>query len=486
MARENGMTPGNNYRAAGNGDVAPDHHQMAPGHGEMAAGDDGMAPRDLGMAPGGGRVAPGGSEGAPADTERGESARRTRRRWTRAATAALGMAMCLVTAPVGHASDGVPGTSDSSRPHPGPVLGSRDAAAYWTPERMAAAAPADDAAPADEAPPADGDTPDQSSPAAPPEEGTPSQPPTNPDGGDAPSQPPAAPPGAETPGQSPTTPAGGDTPSQPPVAPPGKDTPDQSPTEPSPTTPSPTTPPASGSPDRPSDAAAAQSPATARHFDGIPSVGVLFSVDKDARAHHCTASVVHSRHRNLILTAGHCNPGARAAFVPQYRSGAQTQPYGVWAINKSFAYPERGTTGDKADLDFAFATVAPAEDGRSLEEVTGGNILTATPGYTNDVTVIGYPKVRNDPEDRAVRCDTRSARLAGTRQLRMECGGFAAGTSGGPWLTDLDEETGTGRIIGLIGGLNGGGPKGPDHDRISYSPYFGGKILALYTRASQA
>ncbi|MGW7486803.1 trypsin-like serine peptidase [Streptomyces sp. NPDC054786] len=233
-------------------------------------------------------------------------------------------------------------------------------------------------------------------------------------------------------------------------------------------------------------APAARSAATARHFDGIRSVGVLFSVDGDARAHHCTASVVHSPHGNLILTAGHCNPGTRAAFVPQYRSGAAHQPYGVWAIDDTFAYPGRGTTGAGADLDFAFATVAPGEDGRPLEEVTGGNTLSPTPGYTNDVTVVGYPDVRHDPQDRAVRCATRTSRLSGSHELRMECGGFYGGTSGSPWLTDFDEESGTGRVIGLIGGLNGGGPKGPDNDRISYSPYFGAKVLDLYSRASQA
>ncbi len=126
---------------------------------------------------------------------------------------------------------------------------------------------------------------------------------------------------------------------------------------------------------RPATRSAARSDATARHFGGIPSVGVLFSVDGDTKAHHCTASVVHSPHGNLILTAGHCNPGTRAAFVPQYRSGATTQPYGVWAIDDTFAYPGRGTTGAAADLDFAFATVAPDEDGRTLEEITGGNTL---------------------------------------------------------------------------------------------------------------
>ncbi|MCB5906857.1 trypsin-like serine peptidase [Streptomyces pinistramenti] len=225
---------------------------------------------------------------------------------------------------------------------------------------------------------------------------------------------------------------------------------------------------------------------TARHFDGIPSVGVLFSVDKNSRAHHCTASVVRSPHRNLILTAGHCNPGTNAAFVPQYRSGAATQPYGVWAITGSFTYPGHDTAGDGSDLDFAFATVAPDRRGRRIEAVTGGNALTPTPGYTNDVSVIGYPSVRNDPKDRAVRCETRTVRLAGHRQLRMECGGFYGGTSGSPWMTDFDEDTRTGHIIGNIGGLNGGGPSGPHADRISYSPYYGTELLTLYTRATMA
>ncbi|PJJ01793.1 V8-like Glu-specific endopeptidase [Streptomyces sp. 2333.5] len=315
--------------------------------------------------------------------------RRRNRRWRRGATAALGLAVCLAAAPFGHAVDGARHEAPKAK-SPATDAGwtSRDAAAYWTAERMAAAAPA-----------------------GPNSQGS-----------------------AMTARSAPT---------------------------------------------------AGQRAATARHFDGIPSVGVLFSVDGDARAHHCTASVVHSPHGNLILTAGHCNPGSRAAFVPQYRSGATTQPYGVWAIDDTFAYPGRGTTGDGADLDFAFATVAADDDGRRIEDVTGGNTLTPTPGYGNDVTVIGYPNVRNDPADRAVRCATRTERLTGTRELRMSCGGFYGGTSGSPWLTDYDEQSHTGRVIGLIGGLNGGGPKGPDNDRTSYSPYFGTKILSLYARATQ-
>ncbi|TJZ55707.1 hypothetical protein FCH28_10330 [Streptomyces piniterrae] len=356
----------------------------------------------------------------------GKRRARSRRPWRRTTAAALGLTVCLGTASVSVASGSDPdakptaptssrssqspkGSAGRTKPtieanliNPGDDWTSSDAADYWTPQRMAAAAPPADAPPAD-APPADGTA--------------------EPDGVTARSAPAAKP-------------------------------------------------------------AKAQPARRARHFDGIPTVGVLFSVDGDAKAHHCTASVVNSPRRNLILTAGHCEPGANAAFVPQYRSGADTQPYGVWAISKTFAYPGRGTTGSASDLDFAFATVEPDELGREIEEVTGGNTLSATPGYTNKVTVTGYPSVRNDPKDRAVSCDTRTSRLAGTRQLRMECGGFYGGTSGSPWLAGFDKATGTGRVIGLIGGLNGGGPKGPDSDRISYSPYFGTSIFTLYARAT--
>ncbi|MFH8404799.1 trypsin-like serine peptidase [Streptomyces sp. NPDC018019] len=230
-------------------------------------------------------------------------------------------------------------------------------------------------------------------------------------------------------------------------------------------------------------AAGAPAAGSAQHFDGVPSVGVLFSVDKDAQAHHCTASVVRSPRRNLILTAGHCDPGSRAAFVPQYRSGAETQPYGVWAIDRGFTDPRRTGTGPGSDLDFAFATVKPDGQGRALESVTGGNILSRTPGYTTDVTVIGYPTARNDPADRAIRCAVRTSRLTGQRQLRMECGGFYGGTSGSPWLSRFDERTKTGYVVGNIGGLNGGGPSGPDSHRTSYSPYYGADVFRLYARA---
>ncbi|MFF4226236.1 trypsin-like serine peptidase [Streptomyces abikoensis] len=222
---------------------------------------------------------------------------------------------------------------------------------------------------------------------------------------------------------------------------------------------------------------------SARHFDGVPSVGVLFYAGEDMKDHHCTASVVHSPKGNLIVTAGHCGLGEGTSFVPDYQQGAGSQPYGVWTVDRVFTDPRRDDYGDGSDLDFAFATVRPDGRGRQIERVTGANRLIRTPGFTNLITVIGYPSADSDPADQAVRCAALTARLAGHNQLRMRCDGFSSGTSGSPWLVRFSEKTRTGDLVGVLGGLNGGGPDGEDADRVSYSPVNDDEVFRLYLDA---
>ncbi|MFG1809036.1 trypsin-like serine peptidase [Streptomyces sp. NPDC049040] len=238
----------------------------------------------------------------------------------------------------------------------------------------------------------------------------------------------------------------------------------------------------------PVDQAAAETPASeapdsAAYIAGVPAVGVLFSVGDDMAAHYCTASVVHSPGRDLVLTAAHCDPGTDVGFVPQYRAGvgADRQPYGIWAVAEVFTDPRWAPDDDAAsDHDVAFARVRRNRHGQRLEDVTGANRLAPTPGYRNRVTVIGYPRLGGDPTDRAVACTTTTGRLDRRDQLRLFCDGFSGGTSGSPWLLGYDSRTGTGTVIGLIGGLGGGGPT----DRVSYSPLFSDAVLALYRRAT--
>ncbi|UNO40458.1 trypsin-like serine protease [Streptomyces sp. MST-110588] len=236
--------------------------------------------------------------------------------------------------------------------------------------------------------------------------------------------------------------------------------------------------------------AAAKKGADGEYFDGTPTVGLLFLTGAGMEAHFCTASVVQSPGSNLILTAAHCTGGDNAIFIPRYQRGksADDQPHGAFAVDRWFrdSRYRANDRGPMSDLDFAFARVKPNTKGVEVQKATGGgNKLTRTPGYNNSVSVIGYPKHAYNPGDRALRCPkTATTRLTGYKQMRMECGGFYGGTSGSPWLLDFNASTGTGKVIGNIGGWNGGGPAGgPGYDRISFSPYYDDAIFKLYDDA---
>lgn len=216
------------------------------------------------------------------------------------------------------------------------------------------------------------------------------------------------------------------------------------------------------------------------HFRGVPSVGALF-FSSGRGDHYCTASVVQSPHADLVLTAAHCLYGgrhhyvSRVVFVPRYAAGRR--PYGVWPI-RSIMVDRRWARHLDPDLDFAFATIRPRH-GRWIGRMIRGNRLGTDAGFRNWVHVIGYPNLRTNRRDVAVGCASRTSR-AGRFQMRFRCGGFTGGTSGSPWLAHYDARTGTGEVIGVIGGLHKGGWTAI----VSYSSYFDHDIRRLYTQAT--
>ncbi|MFF3911475.1 trypsin-like serine peptidase [Streptomyces sp. NPDC001848] len=227
-------------------------------------------------------------------------------------------------------------------------------------------------------------------------------------------------------------------------------------------------------------------------FDGMKSVGVLFTTDKDMNAHYCTASVVRSAGHNLLLTAGHC-VGNRAAFIPMYdhTKPAADQPYGVWPVREWFRDAQYASDKSRnSDLDFAFASLAD-DGGRNVEDVVGANALARTPGFANQVTVIGYPRVDHNPQDRAFRCPgVRTIALPAYNQMQIDCAGMWGGVSGGPWFSSIDASGDTGQIIGNVGGFMQGGPdvdtNDPLYNRITYSPLYGDRFFQLYDDAQNA
>ncbi|WP_406401351.1 S1 family peptidase [Streptomyces sp. NBC_00879] len=226
-----------------------------------------------------------------------------------------------------------------------------------------------------------------------------------------------------------------------------------------------------------------------QQFAGVRSVGILFTVGSDMRAHYCSASTVQSQGRNLILTAGHCL-NAKAVFVPQYDSSRtlKQQPYGIWPVEEWFADKRyvKNSRGPESDLDYAFARVKP-NGTTNLQDAVGGSTLARPATPENAVTSVGYPNVGRNPQDRPVQCTSRTQALPGYNQMRLDCAGMWDGVSGGPFFSTLDRARGTGEIIGNVGGWNGGGPgvptSHPAYNRISYSPVYTDRFFQLYDDA---
>jgi len=207
-----------------------------------------------------------------------------------------------------------------------------------------------------------------------------------------------------------------------------------------------------------------------------PRVGALFVHDASGD-HFCTASVVASPGRDLLVTAAHSINGGKGGgyrqdivFIPGYRDGQA--PYGVWAPAQLIVAAQWASSSDPG-FDVGFVVLKPL-DGKDIEDVLGANQLGTDPGYKNLVRVTGYPDSANAP----VTCTGWTSEHSPS-QLRFDCGGFTGGTSGSPWITRLDPLTRTGTIVGVIGGYQQGG----DTPAISYSPYLGEEIQRLYRQA---
>ncbi|HEX4724119.1 MAG TPA: trypsin-like serine protease [Pseudonocardiaceae bacterium] len=215
---------------------------------------------------------------------------------------------------------------------------------------------------------------------------------------------------------------------------------------------------------------------------GVPAVGALFTTDDDGlTGHYCTASVVDSPEGDLVLTAAHCiHDGAGGdyrddiAFVPGYHDGQD--PYGIWTPSRLVVDPRWISDSDE-DLDFGFLVVHQQGSTRTVQAAAGGNRLGTNLGYDLPVRVTGYPDDTEEPTT----CQTNSTRER-RFQLRFDCGDFPDGTSGGPWVTDVDPATGLGVVVGVIGGYETGG----DTPDVSYSSYFDDDVQHLYDTAITA
>ncbi|MGK4582973.1 trypsin-like peptidase domain-containing protein [Kitasatospora sp. HPMI-4] len=218
--------------------------------------------------------------------------------------------------------------------------------------------------------------------------------------------------------------------------------------------------------DLPSLSPAPGTTAVAPVTDESSRVGALYSGSAPSGNHFCTASVLHSGSKNLLLTAAHCASNTDDLyFAPGYRDGQS--PYGTWQVTK--LYQTTGWTQDgNQDEDFAILQVAPS-NGRAVEDVVGANNLALNVDFGARVRLYGYPANTEEP----ILC-TNDTTKQSDHQRRIDCPSFPGGTSGGPWI-----DTDTNKVIGVIGGYQQGG----DTDDVSYSATFEKVIGDLYQQA---
>jgi hypothetical protein len=213
-------------------------------------------------------------------------------------------------------------------------------------------------------------------------------------------------------------------------------------------------------------------------FSGVAAVGALFLENSGKLGQHfCTASVVHSPHGDLAVTAAHCVSGASSqiAFVPGYANG--TEPYGIWQVTKVYTDKAWQSSQDPDD-DVAFLQLSAASGGtQSIEAVTGAEQLATGAPASQLVQVIGYP----DGADQPVAC-LNWTKIFSPTQLEFDCGGYPDGTSGGPFLANVSASSGQGTVIGVIGGYEQGG----DTPQVSYSAAFGPAVAVLYQTAESS
>lgn len=195
----------------------------------------------------------------------------------------------------------------------------------------------------------------------------------------------------------------------------------------------------------------------------LPSVGGLANALH--LPHYCSASVVDSTGRNLVLTAAHCvvGTGVGIGFAPGYANG--NAPYGIWEVRRVYVDRDWITSGNPQH-DYALLQIAP-RNGKQIEDVAGGHPIGAAPAPDTQVQVTGYVAKSGGS---AIECTAPVYETDGYPSF--DCAGFADGVSGAPWIAN-------GEVVGDVGGLQQGGCTAA----TSYSPAFGPDIQSLLARA---
>ncbi|MDF5755884.1 hypothetical protein [Spongiactinospora sp. TRM90649] len=177
--------------------------------------------------------------------------------------------------------------------------------------------------------------------------------------------------------------------------------------------------------------------------------GKLFFHDEttDADA-FCSASVVRSHSRSVILTSAHClvsrqgTWNSRILFIPAFREsgGRVERPLGRWAATQAFVPRRFLEPGAGFNQDIGLVALAPDSHGHRIQDVVGAftPFLSRTGERFPPVTNLGYPAGGPYTGGLLYRCDALvfddNNRDSNSLLTTRNCG-VARGNDGGPWIT---------------------------------------------------
>jgi hypothetical protein len=205
--------------------------------------------------------------------------------------------------------------------------------------------------------------------------------------------------------------------------------------------------------------------------------GKLIARDRTG-SYSCSATVVASRGRSVILTAGHCihtrrgGWARRLKFIPAFHRG--DAPYGRWSWHEMRIDRKWGLHQD-SHYDYAAVSMRP-KNGRSLQDAVGAYGFAWNQRANRSYRAFGYP-ANFFGTSRMVACYAPFVRRDSFPPRRepapvgIRCK-LGAGASGGGWLIQ-DREVASVTSYGYQG------------RNATYGPYFTGRTLRMLQEAER-
>ena len=200
------------------------------------------------------------------------------------------------------------------------------------------------------------------------------------------------------------------------------------------------------------------------------TMGKLFFNGYEAGNAYCSASVLNTPSKSVIITAAHCVYSSEegwakdAVFVPDYdRAQADPDPVGVWTVRSIRTFNSWRADQTDYSSDVAYVTLNNGGDAnKPVVDVVGGYGLAWGGSHVFRATIFGYPTNKTTPDGRGSVYSCVRTTEQSEDKVRVEGCDFGMGASGGPWLYRYDEATELGYVRSVtslwrpLGGANRG------------------------------